>query len=1457
MTDGQIIIQVALEGLERAQKNLESFAQSVNADIDKMGQTANKVAASLEKMSTTAQKAKTTSQAREEQPAREEATSQAKGGSSGKGGVEEAEKASAALEKAGEVGRASFQALNQTVRGVLELLVAPSWTGMITTMREVGSSTSEAGAAMGGLAGTLGVVGLAAVGTTAALAGTAAVYYELAKKAAEAVTDVENLTKASGMSIQEVKGIEAAFASAGASTEGLGYAFRMLAVRTQTEWHSIQNAIRDAGDQATESQISMAAASRSVSAANREVADSYQDVTKARLSIQEARLSEAGAVQGVQSAELSAQGADRSVKSAELSQELREAQYTQKYGYQGNNDATRRNIARIQREQAQLGLEEAADAVDRAELASQTADRAVPQAKIAAQRATMQREQTERDAIPQAEEGQQEKREGLTTAQIGERRATNANAEQPLHNLPMVMEAIQGRREMDLKNVDQGTLAQAFIGLGGGQEKGTIEAMARWAQTSTADQTTKMSVMPALLGRGAGAAALGALERGPEYFQSYIDDPKNKDIASTMSGKIDDVHRFSAAQATLGRQTEDLTVKTGLSNLNVVTDGLGKLSGVIESGTPKIEAASEHLASGLEKAGEAAAKFTETLMKGVGSRNEPTPGLALNPLKGLPDVGKAWNEGVPGLDLMHPLKGLPWIGGDTAPAAKPELHGELEGSTDGLRKLASAAGGAAQTLSQIMIPGVELGKKPVSAASGGLIKGPGTGTSDSIPMDLSNGEYIVNAESTANWGSSFMDDVNNRRLTKASMGGLMSRLMGSTAVGRFADGGDTDDGPTMKAYEPSLRDKAAAFIYDHTSKSPTARNLVSGLMGSTGLGTTGTGLADLVPGPDKVLTATDVVADLGKGEYRAAAVDAAAFVPMGKVASKVLGRAGKAAEEGVMSHAAEMGKTMLQLKQDLTQKRESKKQSRIDDGISSVRIAQEFPLGSSDFSRGGVVRLAEGGKVDFPPWVQEVLDVLGVKVTNVSAELAAASAMTALPEKAIREEVVAPIKEAVKAALAPTHTPAAAPAPLSPVSHPAQGSVISPRRGAYGFNQTTYDIFQEGVSSPTGGAGLLPQGELQSHVISPKRSQGFNETTRPLYQEGLQQARTEWDRDPTGRKLTAKSRTAYNRDAHSPLGYLESPFARNVYGPASDEIQGGNAGYNGVQGSVIRPRSGQGFNITSGPLYHEDERQAWAEWNRDPATGRRMSDRDRKRYSEDPLSPIGFVGSPNALGGLVRLSEGGIPALVSNGEFRMDKEAVDHYGKGLMGIINGTRRPEFAAGGSPSAAFASQPGAGMGADTGLSSPSLLASQAMMNDQGGGSSLAGQGFTSAEGVMGNPGLVQSSLGGSGLNLSPGDRASVNVGIALRSFGPGQMGSIMQAYSQLAMAGMTRMASDYNMPMSEAQSAMGSLNKGTYSLDLRTNLGDFGAMMDDGMMDSIKSSALMNKLASTGVKPSWVS
>lgn len=83
----------------------------------------------------------------------------------------------------------------------------------------------------------------------------------------------------------------------------------------------------------------------------------------------------------------------------------------------------------------------------------------------------------------------------------------------------------------------------------------------------------------------------------------------------------------------------------------------------------------------------------------------------------------------------------------------------------------------------------------VKAAGGGSIMGAGTGTSDSIPAMLSNGEYVLTASAVSRLGIPFLDKLNTGDLPGYSSGGPV--LSGSYA-GNYSGGSGENAGGFME-----------------------------------------------------------------------------------------------------------------------------------------------------------------------------------------------------------------------------------------------------------------------------------------------------------------------------------------------------------------------------------------------------------------------------------------------------------------------------------------------------------------------------------------------------------------------------------------------------------------------------------------------------------------------------------
>lgn len=102
---------------------------------------------------------------------------------------------------------------------------------------------------------------------------------------------------------------------------------------------------------------------------------------------------------------------------------------------------------------------------------------------------------------------------------------------------------------------------------------------------------------------------------------------------------------------------------------------------------------------------------------------------------------------------------------------------------------------------------------PIGFPGGGHVRGPGTGTSDSILTRLSDGEYVIRASSVSKYGPEFLKALNEGRLSMASAfgsgGGGGSMGDAGQEAGRGLAGGI---GASIGMVETSARAMAAAVV---------------------------------------------------------------------------------------------------------------------------------------------------------------------------------------------------------------------------------------------------------------------------------------------------------------------------------------------------------------------------------------------------------------------------------------------------------------------------------------------------------------------------------------------------------------------------------------------------------------------------------------------------------------------
>ena len=100
---------------------------------------------------------------------------------------------------------------------------------------------------------------------------------------------------------------------------------------------------------------------------------------------------------------------------------------------------------------------------------------------------------------------------------------------------------------------------------------------------------------------------------------------------------------------------------------------------------------------------------------------------------------------------------------------KPTEAGTTATATVALTAFTAAVGTATIALEEM-----SFGSSFGFFATGGAISGAGTGTSDSIPAWLSNGEYVMKASSVNKYGTGFFDRLNKGLLPKFASGGIVT-----------------------------------------------------------------------------------------------------------------------------------------------------------------------------------------------------------------------------------------------------------------------------------------------------------------------------------------------------------------------------------------------------------------------------------------------------------------------------------------------------------------------------------------------------------------------------------------------------------------------------------------------------------------------------------------------------------
>ena len=157
---------------------------------------------------------------------------------------------------------------------------------------------------------------------------------------------------------------------------------------------------------------------------------------------------------------------------------------------------------------------------------------------------------------------------------------------------------------------------------------------------------------------------------------------------------------------------------------------------------------------------------------------------------------------------------------NTATAAQTVAAKTAETTTVVSANAAQAGSGAASSLASIPYVGPALAVAGMAAmvaavmallgkgfATGGLVRGPGTGTSDSIPARLSAGEYVVRAAAVRSIGTGALDAINGLKRPPTVVSGRMAFAAGGLVPAASSAAGTQPQAPGVRivnAIDPSI-----------------------------------------------------------------------------------------------------------------------------------------------------------------------------------------------------------------------------------------------------------------------------------------------------------------------------------------------------------------------------------------------------------------------------------------------------------------------------------------------------------------------------------------------------------------------------------------------------------------------------------------------------------------------------
>lgn len=684
----------------------------------------------------------------------------------------------------------------------------------VETFEKIGESVAEA-------SGSFGIFNLALAGVTAAIgvATTALISFAAAQDAS--IVKSEALARSFGTTTDGLDAVKETFAEAGVNSQQFSNAVQRMAISIQQSWSEIRRDAREGADQIANSYLNIRQSGINLQKAQDTLGETSTHLSQTMVhdifAIREAVLSLESANNRLATtfanAGLAARGATLSVQQAQLKVDL---------NANPNADQGGQRKKQLQEQQDQLALENAQaarrDLIEKQILEDQQNILAAQKAQQAVYDANIKAADDEAHAVTTLKEAVLD----VQKARIAESEAANHAYDVQVHNVGVVKESLlalietgkQAASSIDFADVQVNTLihgiqAAASARNGGGQASGAdvLKTTADLFHNDTEkmiSDSQRLAIAQRLISSGmhgvasSGAELVAILNEGSSAFDKHT--AKAEETSHAYADNVEAARAFIVASTSLGNTIEKVKdhfaslVSPGLAEfLKQIQESLLDSSGNLRLFLSGIEA----IVVGIQKI----IGYVNDFIKRIDDASKSGDGLrAVFLVLGgvLTLLGRTWGVWGIAIGLIIEAVGAVYQNWDKIKAKVMEIIEVITGPfvkafkfleevaeriwagltrginavIDGIKSLASYLGGTKSAVDAKVPTASDV---PAHAA-GGVIRGPGTGTSDSVMARLSNGEFVMRSAAVSHFGENFMAAINDMSLP------------------RFADGGAVGDG---------------------------------------------------------------------------------------------------------------------------------------------------------------------------------------------------------------------------------------------------------------------------------------------------------------------------------------------------------------------------------------------------------------------------------------------------------------------------------------------------------------------------------------------------------------------------------------------------------------------------------------------------------------------------------------